>query len=205
MTDGTTPRAPQITPGGRQLPTLHRASFQAIVGTWPFTVDEATPVQGARNPWSIGVVVNGVIYALNGTGKTWEHWADLRPIWADNPNIAGTKLSTTDLINYITARCWGEAAPQTPSTARTSHTTARPPAEQGASSDQLTPDGRRPVAIGLEVMDRKARAVIGKPLLECTAEDMKRLAADTTYINAELVVELAALELESPSKSGDDE
>ena len=91
--------------GPKTLDTLHRDSFEAIVGTWPLTVDEAIPVCGTKNPQSLGVKVGGTTYALNGTGKTWEGWADLHAIWAPDPNIPGGYLNEGDLLDFVAQRC----------------------------------------------------------------------------------------------------
>lgn len=91
--------------GTKQLDTLHKESFEAIVGIWPLTVDEATPVCGTKNAKSLGVEVAGVTYALNGTGETWEHWRDLHEIWAPDPTIPGAYLNEDDLLDFVQRRC----------------------------------------------------------------------------------------------------
>jgi hypothetical protein len=91
--------------GPKRLDTLYKESFSAIIGTWPLTVDEATPVCGVNNPNSVGVEVDGTIYALNGTAKTWEHWKDLHAIWAPDPTIPGGYLNEGDLLDFVQRRC----------------------------------------------------------------------------------------------------
>jgi len=92
------------TSGPRQLDTLHEESFEAIIGTWPLTVDEATPVCG-KTPGAVGIETGGTTYALNGTAETHEHWPALDPIWADNPAIPGAKMPTSDLLDFVQRRC----------------------------------------------------------------------------------------------------
>lgn len=91
--------------GPKRLDTLHQESFETIVGTWPLTVNEATPVCGTQNPSSLGVEVGGITYALNGTGKTWEHWKDLHAIWAPDPTIPGAYINEGDLLDYVRRHC----------------------------------------------------------------------------------------------------
>lgn len=89
----------------KSLDMLHKDSFEAIIGIWPLTVDEAKPVCGRNNPNSLGVIANGRAYALNGTAQTWEHWADLHEIWAPDPDIPGGYLNESDLLDFVRARC----------------------------------------------------------------------------------------------------
>ena len=94
-----------VAPPRKKLDTLHKESFEFIVGTWPLTADEATPVCGARNPNSVGVEVAGVAYALNGAAETWEHWRDLHEVWAPNPEIPGAYMYEGDLLDFVQRHC----------------------------------------------------------------------------------------------------
>lgn len=87
-----------------RLDPLTRDGFNLIVGTWPLKVDKVTPVCG-KHVDTIGVEYNGIIYALNGTAKTWEHWTDLHPIWANDPTFPSIKIDESDLLNYVMLRC----------------------------------------------------------------------------------------------------
>lgn len=45
------------------------------------------------------------IYAVNGTAKTHSQYPDLDPIWAANPEIAGSKISITPVIDRGLSLC----------------------------------------------------------------------------------------------------
>jgi hypothetical protein len=64
---------------------------------WPFTVDSGLlRCIGPRQ--EIIFVANGETYALNGTAKSNPKYADIRPIWRDDPSIQGVKISVQPLI-----------------------------------------------------------------------------------------------------------
>lgn len=90
--------------GGEKKEVLNRESFQAVVGDWPLTVSSATVACGQKNRESLGVEVNGNVYALNGTGKTFEGWDELKPIWAPDPSTGGF-VPVSDLLNYVSGYC----------------------------------------------------------------------------------------------------
>ena len=75
---------------------------------WPFTV-EAGEVRcmNSRGPGSGDVVfiVNGTTYAINGTAKATKQYADVRPIWRDNPTIAGLKVSLQPILDLGLSLC----------------------------------------------------------------------------------------------------
>jgi hypothetical protein len=48
---------------------------------------------------------DGTVYALNGTAKTHTEFADLEPIWAKDPAVAGLKVSVGPLIDRARALC----------------------------------------------------------------------------------------------------
>lgn len=79
---------------------------------WPLTVDAGTlncePVPGSPNLQLVTFTSGAKTYALNGTagGQAAKRgWLEVRPIWRDNPAIAGTKLSIGPLINRGLALC----------------------------------------------------------------------------------------------------
>ncbi|MFE7316422.1 DUF2511 domain-containing protein [Streptomyces sp. NPDC057555] len=65
----------------------------AEVTPWPLTVDK-----GALqcHDGAVTVTAGGTEYALNGTAKA--KYADLGPVWKDNPKIPGTKVPVTALL-----------------------------------------------------------------------------------------------------------
>ena len=90
--------------GGDKKEVLNRESFQAVVGDWPLTVSSATIACGEKNSESLGVEVNGTIYALNGTAETFEGWKDLHAIWAPDPST-GAFVPSGDLLDYVSGYC----------------------------------------------------------------------------------------------------
>lgn len=75
---------------------------------WPFTV-EAGQVRcmHMRGPGSNEVVfiAEGTAYAINGTAKGTKQYADVAPIWLDNPKAAGLKVSLQPILDLGLALC----------------------------------------------------------------------------------------------------
>ena len=66
-------------------------------GTWPLTVDSANLMcEGGQQIQAVTVEVRGVRYAVN--GSTASKAKDIRPIWADNPAVPGTKIPLAALL-----------------------------------------------------------------------------------------------------------
>lgn len=63
---------------------------------WPLTVDaiRLRCVNGREVVFDAG----GTTYALNGTAKGTKQYADLAPIWRDDPKIPGLKVSLLPLV-----------------------------------------------------------------------------------------------------------
>ncbi|WP_411145294.1 DUF2511 domain-containing protein [Streptomyces sp. x-80] len=66
----------------------------AEVTPWPLTVDKGR--LQCHDGAAVTITAGGTEYALNGTAKA--KYADLGPIWKDNPKIAGTKVPVTRLL-----------------------------------------------------------------------------------------------------------
>lgn len=84
-------------------PGTHQAITRAtFAGAWPFTVDQGT--LSCYRGKAIIFTADGKTYALNGAaqsvgqglGYTWQR---INAIWRDNPEIPGTKVPITGLIN----------------------------------------------------------------------------------------------------------
>lgn len=70
---------------------------------WPLTVDE-----GRIYCPGAGRLVfesDGTRYALNGLAMGTHEYADIDPIWKDNPEIGGTKLDIGGLIEHGNRAC----------------------------------------------------------------------------------------------------
>ncbi|MFF0721329.1 DUF2511 domain-containing protein [Micromonospora sp. NPDC003816] len=75
--------------------TITKAAVEAEGKFWPFTTSEATL---RCNGQAVTATVDGTKYALNGRAKGSGVGADLDPVWAENPDIPGTKISVHHVI-----------------------------------------------------------------------------------------------------------
>lgn len=73
---------------------------------WPFTVNEGIlsckdtgSVVGSTRMLEVTLTANGVTYALNGTAKQNTNYANVDPIWANNPSLPGTKKDIGPIID----------------------------------------------------------------------------------------------------------
>jgi hypothetical protein len=83
---------------------VSRKDFQADGHTWPLTVDSG---QVSCEPGSrvLFTAPDGTKYSLNGLAKGQHKWKDIDAIWADNPDISGTKINIGDLIDAGLKTC----------------------------------------------------------------------------------------------------
>lgn len=108
---GELPAAPITTDGRfvkRQVVT--RAEFGA---DWPLTVDGGTlrckfPDSERPQLHALLIEVGGDSYALNGVARTHaarNGWRDVKAVWRENPQIPGTKVAITPLIERASVLC----------------------------------------------------------------------------------------------------
>ena len=69
---------------------------------WPFTVESGT-LKCEKTSAAV-FSANGVDYGLNGIASS-HGYAELRPIWRDNPSIPGTKVNIGDFIKLALDQC----------------------------------------------------------------------------------------------------
>lgn len=69
---------------------------------WPLTVDKAY-VECLDGRVAV-LHADGKTYALNGTSKA-HGYPDLEPIWRENPDIPGTRISIAPLIALALEQC----------------------------------------------------------------------------------------------------
>lgn len=77
---------------------------------WPLTVDEGILSCYLRDGGAnreVVLKVGDVVYAINGIAKGSGRWAEIDPIWLDNPRIAGTKISLQPFLDAGLALCPG--------------------------------------------------------------------------------------------------
>ena len=85
----TTPRA--------AAPNPNRLKASDYGDVWPFTVESG--VVECRKGMAVTFTANGTTYALNGTAQS-SGYPRIDPIWKNNPQIPGTKIS----VSYILQR-----------------------------------------------------------------------------------------------------
>lgn len=69
---------------------------------WPFSIDAGTLVCDAD---AVTFESDGTVYALNGLALTRELGLEPDPIWLDNPEVEGTKISIGPLIDLGLSLC----------------------------------------------------------------------------------------------------
>lgn len=69
---------------------------------WPFTVDSGRV--DCRQGGAAVLIVDQWVYQLNGVAAQ-KGYADLAPIWRDNPEIPGTKVSVGPMIRLALQQC----------------------------------------------------------------------------------------------------
>jgi hypothetical protein len=84
-------------------------SREEFGGDWPLTVDEGTlNCEGAAEVGAVTFTApNGVTYAVNGLAIGQDRWPEIDAIWADNPDIPGTKKNIGPLIDRGLELCDG--------------------------------------------------------------------------------------------------
>lgn len=98
----TTPAVPTMAPVATPVPPGY-VSRADLGDAWPLTVESAVV---ECLPGRVLVVrAEGVTYALNGTAKDRGNYADIDPIWRDNPSIEGLKISLQPLLDRGLASC----------------------------------------------------------------------------------------------------
>ena len=78
---------------------------------WPLTVDYVILACEPKTAGGMDLQIasltapDGTVYALNGTAKSHTDYADIAPIWADNPNVEGLKIPISPLIDRARTLC----------------------------------------------------------------------------------------------------
>lgn len=78
---------------------------------WPLTLDYGVVAcendTAGGQPLMIATFADpgGTLYALNGTAKSHTDAADIEPIWADDPEVEGLKISIGPLIDHALTFC----------------------------------------------------------------------------------------------------
>jgi hypothetical protein len=71
---------------------------------WPLTVQSGT--LSCDGPGSVTFTApDGTTYAVNGMAKSFSGAPDIDPIWADDPDVPGLKISIGELIERGLALC----------------------------------------------------------------------------------------------------
>lgn len=101
--------APTAAPTARPAPTATPGRAPGVMvradlgDAWPLTVDAIR----VRCMYGNEVVLDadGTVYALNGTAKARKQYADLAPIWRDDPTGVGLKMSLQPLVDVGLPLC----------------------------------------------------------------------------------------------------
>lgn len=103
--------APQAVPAPEQRQHPAAVSRDSWSGAWPLAID------GGLLTCTV-ILDNPALYITDGDGRMWPingiassnasrfgAEPDLAPIWLDNPEIPGTKVPLTELINHASTLC----------------------------------------------------------------------------------------------------
>lgn len=96
--------APTRTPRPTEKPDRQVVRAADYGDAWPFTVESGT-VRCVKPRNEIIFSSEGKVYAVNGTAKSNKDYADIAPIWKDNPQIEGTKISIGPIIDLGLSLC----------------------------------------------------------------------------------------------------
>jgi hypothetical protein len=81
---------------GAQDGAVSQADFEADGRTWPLTVESGT--LACERGTEIVFTADGTTYAVNGSALAAGDKPEIDAIWADNPEIPGSKVNISDLI-----------------------------------------------------------------------------------------------------------
>jgi len=88
--------------GGPKEAVANRDVATVMDEEWPLTVDEGTIL--CPGGGQLVFEVDGIEYALNGLAKG-AGYADIEPIWRDDPDVDGLKVNIEWLISYGNTNC----------------------------------------------------------------------------------------------------
>lgn len=96
---------PTAAPAPTAAPTDRRTVRKADYGdAWPFTVESGiVRCVAPRN--EVVFSSGGKAYAVNGTAKANDLYADIGSIWKDDPTIAGAKISIGPILDLGLSLC----------------------------------------------------------------------------------------------------
>lgn len=95
----TTAPAPTAAPTDRRM--VHKEDYG---DAWPFTVDQGV-VRCVAPRNEVVFSSGGKAYAVNGTAKANDLYADIGSIWKDDPMIAGAKVSIGPILELGLSLC----------------------------------------------------------------------------------------------------
>lgn len=99
-----TPAPPTAIPATSTVVRERGVMFKADLGAqWPLTVDAIR--LRCVNGRELVFDADGTTYALNGTAKGTKRYADLGPIWRDDPLTPGLKISLQPLLDMGLPLC----------------------------------------------------------------------------------------------------
>ncbi len=74
-----------------------------FTGDWPLSIEEGT--LWCYPAFAVTIMAGGTEYALNGLARGRGEWAEVDPIWVDNPDIEGFKIDIGPLIDLGLTLC----------------------------------------------------------------------------------------------------
>lgn len=103
----TPPARPTRTPAPTERPDRATVTAAEYGDKWPFMVESGI-VRCVNGRNGIGEVVfssGGKTYAVNGVAKQTDQYADITPIWKDDPQISGAKISIGPILDLGLSLC----------------------------------------------------------------------------------------------------
>lgn len=70
---------------------------------WPLSAEEG--VLACHPAFAVTFAADGTEYAINGLARQRDEWAEVDPIWLDNPDVEGLKVNIGPLIDLGLTLC----------------------------------------------------------------------------------------------------
>lgn len=96
--------APTRTPRPTEKPDRQVVRAADYGDAWPFAVESGT-VRCVKPRNEIIFSSEGKVYAVNGTAKSNKDYADITPIWKDDPKNEGLKINLTPILDLGLSLC----------------------------------------------------------------------------------------------------
>ena len=104
--ESTPEPTPEATPEPKPKSSPGTLTPKDVDDPWPFAVDRVVlRCEGASGSGSVIVTAGGKEYGVNGTAQA--EYPAFDPIWKKNPDVPGTKVNISEVLDLGLALCDG--------------------------------------------------------------------------------------------------